>query len=252
LDRKAFYQKYNERLKTAQNVLIVGGGPIGIEVAGEISEVYPQKTLTILEAGPRILGGTTAEAAKAVVSELTRRGVAIITNERISGSESSPSEVFSGPGVATTSIWRKIPYDLIIWCIGGKPNTDYMRSHSASSLNDKGQIMVTPQLRVIGNPHLFALGDITDLDENKMAWHITGQIKSAVSNIRQVLAGKEDDKLLKVHKPQTGNPMMAVTLGSRMGVLYLPVIGVVKCPLITRTAKAGHMLVPQYRKILGV
>lgn len=77
-------------------------------------------------------------------------------------------------------------------------------------------------------------------------------MKNALFNICQVLAGKTEDNHLKAHKAQTRNPMMAVILGSRMGVLYLPVLGVVKCPMMTRTAKAGHMLVPKYRKLFRV
>lgn len=46
--------------------------------------------------------------------------------------------------------------------------------------------------------------------------------------------------------------MMAVTLGSRAGVLHLPVVGVVRAPYINRIAKAGHMLVPKFRRALGV
>lgn len=250
--RKEFYARYSQRLSSAQKILIVGGGPIGVEVAGEISENYPEKAITVLEAGARVLAGTSEAASKVASSVLAKRGVSIITGEMLIGSESLPSDVFSGSGVAQTSTGRKIPYDLLVWCIGGKPNTDYMREKFSLALNEKGQIKVTRNLRVVGNEKVFALGDITDLDENKMAWHIAGQVKNAVFNIRQVLAGRTSEKHLKAHKAQTGNPMMAVTLGSQMGVLHLPVLGVVKCPAMTRAAKAGHMLVPKYRKILGL
>jgi hypothetical protein len=46
--------------------------------------------------------------------------------------------------------------------------------------------------------------------------------------------------------------MMAISIGRHTGVLHLPVLGVVRSPWINRLAKAGHMLVPKYRKILGV
>ncbi|MBC9252824.1 NADH dehydrogenase [Pseudomonas alcaligenes] len=251
-ERKGFYSRYSQRIAEAERILIVGGGPIGIEVAGEISESYPNKQITILEAGPRVLAGTTVAASQFAVSVLSQRGVTILTGEKLVDSESTPRDVFSNAGVATTSSGRKIAYDLIVWCVGGKPNTDYMRPNFASLLNEKGQIKVTQNLRVVGKADLFALGDITDLDENKMAWHIAAQVKNSAFNIRQVLSGKSSEKSLKKHKAQTGNPMMAVTLGSQMGVVHLPVVGLIKCPALTRAAKAGHMLVPKYRKILGV
>lgn len=251
-ERKAFYRAYSQHLKAAQRILIVGGGPIGVEVAGEISEIYPQKAITMIESGERLLKGTTAKASAVATNRLQQRGVTIYTQERLINAPCSPSEVFTQAGVATTSSGRQLAYDLLIWCTGGKPNTHYMTGHYAHLLNDKGQIKVAPSLRVIGLPHIFALGDITDLDENKMAWHITSQVKHAKINILRVLSGQLNESALKVHQAQTNNPMMAVTLGSREGVLYLPVLGVVACPLLNRTAKAGHMLVPKYRKILQV
>jgi len=251
-ERKAFYARYQKQLAQAGRVLIVGGGPIGVEVAGEIADNHSDKSITILEAGPRILGGTSQEAASHAASVLTRRGVTILCGECLESAGSPMTEVFAGAGEAKTSSGRVIAYDLIVWCVGGRPNTSYMTPHFASRLNDAGRIRVTPQLRVEGSETLFALGDITDLDENKMAWHVAPQVKNAVFNIRQVLAGRRADAYLKVHHPRTNNPMMAVSIGRHAGVLHLPLLGVIRSPWLNRMAKAGHMLVPKYRKILGV
>lgn len=127
-----------------------------------------------------------------------------------------------------------------------------MEKHFQQVLNNKGQIKVTSKLRVLGHDTIFAVGDITDLDENKMAWHINAQVQRAVYNINQILLDKTTDKFLKDYKAQTNNPQMAVTLGSKQGVVHLPVIGLITNPLMTRQAKAAHMLVPKYRKALGV
>jgi apoptosis-inducing factor 2 len=251
-ERKAFYAKFKERIAQAKSVLIVGGGPIGVEVAGEITDNFTNKKITILDGGDRILAGTSEAAARQAASVLTARGVNIICKERLERAGSPPTEVFGPAGEAITSGGLKISYDLIIWCIGGKPNTSYLQAKLSGLLNAAGRIRVTSQLRVEGMQTVFALGDITDLDENKMAWHITPQVNNAAFNIRQVLAGNVADADLKVHKPQTGNPMMAISIGRHTGVLHLPVLGVVRAPWMNRLAKAGHMLVPKYRKILGV
>jgi apoptosis-inducing factor 2 len=252
IERKALYVKYHDRIKQAKRVLIVGGGPIGVEMAGEITENYPKTQITMLEAGSRILGGTSEEASRYAEKVLTGRGVTILTSEKLMSASSTPADVFSDAGEAKTDKGRAIQYDLLIWCTGGKPNTGYMNAAYKTVLNAVGRICVTPKLRVVGHDTLFALGDITDLDENKMAWHITPQVEVAVANIRQVLAGRRSDNDLKTHHPKTNDPTMAVTLGSRMGVLQLPMLGTVRAPWFNRMAKATHMLVPKYRKILGV
>jgi len=41
-ERMRFYGQYQQAIAAAHRVLIVGGGPIGVEIAGEISESHPQ------------------------------------------------------------------------------------------------------------------------------------------------------------------------------------------------------------------
>lgn len=249
-ERKDFYARYQQRIASAKRILIVGGGPIGVEVAGEVIENFPGKTVTILESGSRVLSGTSSLAAAHAAKVLTQGGVTILTGERLEQAGSPMTEAFAGGGEALTSQGRRIPYDLLVWCTGGRPNTSYMKANFPSLLNQVGRVRVTPELRVAGMDKVFALGDITDLDENKMAWHIDSQVRSAEHNIRFLLTGR--GKGLRAHKPQTGSPKMAVTLGSRNGVIHLPVMGVVRCPAFARMAKSAHMLVPKYRKALGV
>lgn len=82
LERKAFYREYSPSIQQSRNILIVGGGPIGVEVAGEISENYPEKNIVIVESNHRILSGTTAKASAFATQELTKRGVKIITKDK--------------------------------------------------------------------------------------------------------------------------------------------------------------------------
>lgn len=250
--RKDMYVEYQATIEAAQRILIVGGGPIGVEVAGELSEAYPSKAITVLEAGPRLLAGTSDAAARHATSVLISRGVSIILGERLQRSSAASEDVFGGKGEAATTSGRTLVYDLLVLCTGGRPNTSYMNQKLGEALNERGQICVGPDLRVLGHETMFALGDITDLNENKMAWHIGGQVSAAATNIRLVLRGRLLGPALKTYQPQTGNPKMAVTLGSRQGVVHMPPLGVIRSPFLTRKAKAEHMLVPQYRRILGV
>jgi apoptosis-inducing factor 2 len=249
--RKQFYGLFHQKLLGSKRVLIVGGGPIGVEVAGEISENFPEKSITLLDSGARLLRGTSEAAAEHAAAVLSGRGVKILLGQKIESGASAIGEVFAEAGEVLTSKGQRIPYDMILWCIGGTPNTAYMQSHYAHALNGAGRIQVTPDLRVKQTDNLFALGDITDLDENKMAYHTGKQVKIAAENVRALLAGNASGKTLKAYKPATGDPMMAVTLGSRTGVSHLPLFGVVRAAWVNRKLKAEHMLVPAFRKIFN-
>jgi NADH dehydrogenase FAD-containing subunit len=249
--RKAFYVRFHDRLRSAQRVLIVGGGPIGVEIAGEISETWPDRAITVLEAGPRLLSGTSEKAALYAAEVLTKRGVTIITGDRLEGHQHNPGEIFAPGGEARTAAGRQISYDLLLWCVGGRPATGYLQAHLGHTLNDKGQVRVTPDLRVVGQEGLFALGDITDLIENKMAWIASGHAGVVAGNILALLSG--DHAKLKSYKAKTGNPMMAVTLGRHHGVSQLPSpIGVVRASWFNRKIKADQMMVPMVRKAFGL
>ena len=250
-ERKDFYARFHERLNATKRVLIVGGGPIGVEIAGEISETWPDKAITLIEAGPRLLAGTSEKAAAHAASVLAARGVTLITGDRLESHEHPPGEIFAPGGTAMTTTGRQISYDLLLWCVGGRPNTGYLQSKFAHLLNAKGQVRVAPELRVVGQERWFALGDITDLAENKMAWITRGHVDVAAANIVALLGA--DRATLKTYKAKTGNPMMAVTLGRNGGVTHFPSpIGVVRASWVNQKVKATHMLVPKFRKVFGL
>lgn len=45
----------NEKIKGANSILIIGGGPTGVELAGEIAFDYPGKDVTLVHNGFRLL-----------------------------------------------------------------------------------------------------------------------------------------------------------------------------------------------------
>lgn len=250
-NRTSFYASVAQRVAEATRILVVGGGPIGVEISGEISQNFPDKSITLVEAGPRLLAGTTAKAAAHAAAVLQGRGVHIVLNEKLDGAERPSDNVLAGGGTAVTNAGRSIDYDLILWCIGGRPNTGYMQTHFADALDDAGRIKVGQDLRVAGQNALFAIGDINDVRENKMAAHIKGQVAIADANIR--LLASDGAAQLKAYKPQTDNPLMAVTLGSEAGMVQLPKpMGLVRAGWFNRKVKAREMLVPTYRKVMGV
>jgi apoptosis-inducing factor 2 len=170
--RKAVFRRHEASLSTARRILIVGGGPIGVEMAAEIVEAWPGRSVTIVESGARILGGAAISASAYAAKFPQYRGVTLLTGERIESP--SPADCVSAePSEARTASGKHIGYDVILWCIGGRPNTEYLRAHFSDRLDADGRVRVTPQLLMEGEDRVFALGD-TNLRENKMALHVKG------------------------------------------------------------------------------
>jgi apoptosis-inducing factor 2 len=127
-ERKAVFHRLEASLAAARRILIVGGGPVGVEMAGEIVETWPGRSVTIVESGAHILGGTAKSASTHAAKFLEQRGVTLLTRERIE-SPSPGSGVSVEPGEARTTSGKLVGYDVILWCIGGRPNTEYLRAH---------------------------------------------------------------------------------------------------------------------------
>lgn len=127
-----------QRLAEANEVAIVGGGFIGLEVAAAARALG--KAVTVYEAGPRLMGRVVAP----VVSEYFRlqheaRGVRVVLNAKLTGSQD-------------------LRADLIIAGVGVVANDELAREAGLAVGNG---IAVNAELRT-SHPHIFAIGDCAE------------------------------------------------------------------------------------------
>lgn len=241
-DRIAEIKRHNATLQSAKRVLIVGGGPIGVELAGEISEDYPTISVTVIEASDSLLTGTSRKVAAHAQKVLEARGVSFIKGEKVTAP--AYGEEPTG-GTATTDKGRELPFDMIFWAVGSRPNTEFM---SIAFLNERGQIKVDEHLQVKGMAGVYALGDVTDVKEVKKAIYVGNQVPVVAKNIAGRLAGQGPKA---TYKPKTGDEMMFVTLGRKGGVGHMPGLGMMKANWLIRMFKAKDMLTGMMRKATG-
>lgn len=241
-DRQTEFDAFNAKLKNANRILIVGGGPIGVELAGEITEDYPDKSVTVVESNDSLLKGTSRKVAAHAQKVLEGRGVAFHMGQRI---VEPAYGVEPEGGKARTNTGQEIDYDLIFWAVGSRPNTDYL---STDQLTADKRIPMDEHMRVQGMENVFAIGDITAYDEVKKAIYVIDHLKVVTKNIRAALKG---EALKATYKAQTGNDIMLVTLGRNGGVAHFPVLGMVKANWLIRLIKGKGMLASMYIKKIG-
>jgi NADH dehydrogenase FAD-containing subunit len=248
--RLQHFRSVRKHLEGAGRVLIVGGGAVGIELAGEITETFPGKRVTVVEAGPRILPLTSEKPRRWAAEFLQGRGVEILTGERIVAPASTPlGNLDARGGQAVTDKGSRIDYDVGLWCVGLKPDASYLKAHFPEALDPRGLIKVSADMRMIGQPRIFAVGDITDLPEKGALW-VQYHAKVAIKNLQRLIATPETRALAHYKRPLPRTTML-VTLGRRNGVMDLP-FGKFRAGWLARKLKAEHMLVPGYRKGIGL
>ncbi|MFA4944799.1 MAG: FAD-dependent oxidoreductase [Lentisphaeria bacterium] len=144
-----------QRLKPAKNVIIIGGGFIGIEFADEINKIA-SKNVTVLElAGNCLSLSYDVEFCLEMEERLRSRGVTVRTSAtvaRIAGDgHVSAVELKDGTSV---------PADLVILGIGAKANVA-LATEAGLRLGLTGSVAVDRTMRT-SDPAIFACGDCAE------------------------------------------------------------------------------------------
>lgn len=227
--RREYFRTAAERLHRAGRILIVGGGPVGVEVAGEIAEDYPEKHLTLIQSDPVLLPSLTPGPQRYALEFLRKRKVDVMLNRRATPEDCNAC-------------------DLTLWCTGYRIGTSYLKGFPGDVLTPDGHVKVDRNLRLPSSANIFAVGDITALPEPKLGIWAGKHAAVVIRNLRSLIKGKAK---LAVYLPATNNQMMLVTLGRNHGTGHLPFVDFTNSWL-ARTVKARDMFIGRYRTGVGL
>ena len=133
-------------------VLVIGGGAAGCEVAANAANLIDRKNLggrvTIVEAGPMLLGSSPETVGRKITTYLRERGVETLTD--------SPVVSYAG-GVAETAAGRRVEADLVVEAVGIVPRT--LEQGSPLLTGDDGGLWVNHYLQSVSDPRIFGGGD---------------------------------------------------------------------------------------------
>lgn len=133
-----------------EDVVVLGGGFIGLEIAATLS--LGGRRVTVVEAQDRLLARAAAPAIAAHVrNRLEMSGVRLLTNTTIDRLEGQNGHVVA----AVTSSGERLPAGLVLIGIGVVPNSELAEAAGAVVANG---IRVDPQMRS-SRPEILAVGD---------------------------------------------------------------------------------------------
>ncbi|WHI46263.1 FAD-dependent oxidoreductase [Microbulbifer sp. VAAF005] len=217
-------------LAKSQSVLIVGGGTVGVELAGEISSAFPNKTVTLVHSKDVLLGHLKPKAQNKALEQLTAKGVSVHLNTRL---------VKEGAIYRSMNTQETFKADLIYECVGMSPNTGFLKTELPGVLDKMGLIKVDEYMRVRGYSNLYAIGDCSTLDENKHGYlaNVQGGI------LASVIINQAKGKKVKPYK--TPSYAIVTPTGTETGVAQMP-FGVFTSKLFVNLKQKdmgiGHML----------
>ncbi|KAJ3841345.1 hypothetical protein EV361DRAFT_629736 [Lentinula raphanica] len=234
-----------EEIAKADDILLVGGGAVGIELAGEIKDIWPDKKVTVLNRGAQLLNDTyTTKLRTGLKRQLEERGVKVILDDSLEDlptGNSGPVEVRTAKGVS-------LKPDLILRTWGARSNTSYL---PPSFLTANGTVKVLPTLQLPDHPNIFALGDMIEWDEQKTSAKAQmGHAPVVAKNVELYLKGADLSKEGKMYKGSM--EMIMVSNGRKTGMGWMSAMGgVVFGPFLTSHIKSKDLLIGMGRSASG-
>jgi len=217
-------QDYNVR-QALMDIVIVGGGPTGVEVAGALAEmkkyILPKDyhemnckeiDIYLIQSGDALLKGMSTESAVAAEEDLERLGVVVRKNVRVNDFDGKT--VFMNDGSTINA--RKV-----IWAAGIKGNP--IEGLSEHHFVRGGRIKVNRFNQLEDDPNIYAIGDIAYMEEGKfeqghpqVAQVAIQQGKLLSKNFKRLGKGKE---LIPFTYKDLGS---MATIGRNRAVVDLP------------------------------
>lgn len=197
-------KRYHNLIHKSKNIIIVGGGIAGVELAAEICTHFGDKELTLIHSKKRLMERNRKRVADYAEKFLLNHGVRIIYNDR--------AEEKKGKTVRTKGR-KEIKADLVFFCIGIQPNSDILKN-SFPELVIKGDgIKTNNHLQLEGKKNIFVGGDVSSIREEKTAQNSEEQGEIIVENIKNMEVGKA--LLSYKSKPR----VMVISLGKSDGII---------------------------------
>jgi 3-phenylpropionate/trans-cinnamate dioxygenase ferredoxin reductase subunit len=180
-----------ERLTTAQRVLVVGGGFIGLEAAAAATAAG--KDVTVVEATSRLIGRVVAPVVSDFfVAAHQRRGTRIVLGAGVERFDGSGGQV-TGARLTTGEV---VPADLVVIGIGAEPRTELAEQLGLAC----GGGIIVDQFARTSDPAVVAAGDCAvtphpaaggDLVRLESVGHAIDHAKCAAATIAGVPAPYE-------------------------------------------------------------
>ncbi len=194
-------------------IAIVGAGPTGVELAGEVNEFarrvahkyrnrVAHPNVILVEGADRVLPMLDPVLSAKAYKRLSKLGVSIHLNTRVNSCEEGKVCLEAGD----------IKADVIVWTAGSAP-VDFYAEHPRIFKLEKGRVEVDEFLRAHGHEDIYVLGDNANTPFSGMAQTALHDAKFVARNLLRARRGQ------KAVAYRAWHPMYVVPIGENWAVL---------------------------------
>jgi NAD(P) transhydrogenase len=137
-----------------KELIIVGGGVIGLEFASMLSAL--NVIITLIEQRTAVLDFVDNEISEALCYHMRRQGAIFRLGEKVTNVETDAK----GRGVANLESGKRIHGDALLYAVGRQANTDLIALEAAGlTSGPRGKLVVDKNFQT-NVPHIYAAGDV--------------------------------------------------------------------------------------------
>ncbi|KAH9875334.1 hypothetical protein J1614_004826 [Plenodomus biglobosus] len=226
---QSVYDDFQGSLKGAKRIVIGGGGPVGVEIAGEISENLngkpgwfapsfpkdPKAKITLISGDKKLLPILRESLSKTAETYLNRLGCEVTYNTRVVSANKTDSKT-----LVELSSGETIEADIYVDATGTRPNTSFLPQ---DWLDGRNRLVCNEKtLRVehaTAGPRIYALGDAASYTRGGVM-DMADAIPVAMCNLRTDLIAHLTGKAPTGDRHYTANlkESQVVPIGTQKGV----------------------------------
>ncbi|KAF2152170.1 FAD/NAD(P)-binding domain-containing protein [Myriangium duriaei CBS 260.36] len=211
-----YLRKHASFIMRSSNIVVIGGGAVGVQMATDIKEIYPGKTVTLVHSRQTVMNRFHPQLSRIVEDRCRELGVDMRWGSRVK----LPAEGYPTDGRSFTIDFvdgTSIPAEFAIICTGQTPQSSLVREACAQAVNQQGLVRTLSTLQVNGfkQGNVFAVGDVADTGAPKAARPGGKQAAIVVNNIQHIL----DNEPLE-HYDNSDVAAIHITLGVTKNVVF--------------------------------
>jgi NADH dehydrogenase len=152
-------------------VLVIGGGALSIEAAGEIKSTWPEMSVSLISAS-RAGDFISAKVEAVLRRDLSKLGVTLIDHESVA--EVKAAEVVTINGL-------RLPFDICVWATGMRAPS--IAKEAGLEVDAQNRVVVGSDLRSTSHPFILAAGDCAHPNAPTGAPYRQSALTAAVSGV---------------------------------------------------------------------
>lgn len=198
------------RRNKALNLVVVGGGPAGVEVSGNLWRLLHENRgkgeITVI-GGRRLMGDAPDRVRYLVLKSLMRRGLQVVEGTHVKAIENRMVSLSDG---------RRVAFDITFLAIGIRPSSLFRDSGLPTSTD--GGLLVNSHLQSVTYTDIFGGGDCISLKGHSLAKVGVYAVRENPILYHNLLAALEGGKML-TFKPQK-HFLLIFNMGDGNGIFW--------------------------------